>query len=530
MSAEPYPGKPAAGAQRRREERLQDPSEPKATEPTSPTLLDKPRRGLHGLAYTRAAMNAPRRLLVPLFAALGAAALVFPVSALAHGIVGRADLPIPVWLFSWAAAIVLVVSFAALSVLWTSPKLQREHRVRLCRVPPLLGHLVSLLGVAVFALVIYSGFAGTQVWSANFSVTFVYVVFWVGMPIASVLLGNVFAVLSPWRSCARAIRWAGRRFAPGALDEPPFRYPERLGQWPAVALLVGFAWLELVYVERDSPSKIAALSLGYFLVMVAGMLAFGVEEWTERADGFGAYFAMLGRMSPFCGERDGELFVRRPLSGLTQMPVLSGTVALVCAVIGTTTFDGVSNDVLWRKLEPHLQSFFGGVGFHQTPAIELAYTVGLLLCIALIVGIYELGIRGVHTVSRRYGRTELSHSFVHTLVPIGFAYVLAHYFSLLLWQGQAIGYLASDPLGDGSNLLGTSSYQIDYAIISYAAIWYVQVIALVVGHVGGLTLAHDRALSMYRNTQEAVRSQYWMLTVMVAFTSFGLWLLSAVGT
>ena len=146
------------------------------------------------------------------------------------------------------------------------------------------------------------------------------------------------------------------------------------------------------------------------------------------------------------------------------------------------------------------------------------------------MGIYELGIRGVQSVSRRYTRAELSRSFAHTLVPIGFAYVLAHYFSLLIWQGQAIGYLASDPLGNGANLFGTSSYQIDYTIISFAAIWYVQVTALVAGHVGGLTLAHDRALTMYQSAQEAVRSQYWMLTVMVAFTSFGLWLLSAVGT
>jgi hypothetical protein len=136
----------------------------------------------------------------------------------------------------------------------------------------------------------------------------------------------------------------------------------------------------------------------------------------------------------------------------------------------------------------------------------------------------------VRSVSDRYGVAGLSRTFAHTLAPIGFAYVVAHYFSLLIWQGQAIGYLASDPLGNGANLLGTSSYQIDYAIISYAAIWYVQVAALVTGHVGGLALAHDRALSMYRDGQEAIRSQYWMLAVMVAFTSFGLWLLSAVGT
>ena len=466
---------------------------------------------------------------MPALLAPCAAALLFPVAAEAHGIVGRADLPIPVWLFSWAAAIVLVASFVALSALWTRPQLQSEHRSRVLGVPRVLEVLASLFGVLLFALVLYSGFAGSQVWSANFSVTFIYVIFWVGMPIASVLFGDVFAVLSPWRSCARALRWSARRLTGRQFAHPPLRYPTGLGQWPAVALLVGFAWLELVYVERDSPSILAALSLGYFVLMLAGMLTFGIEQWTPSADGFGAYFGLLARMSPLYVE-DGVLYARRPLSGLTGMPVRPGTVALICAVIGTTTFDGFSNDVVWRKLEPHLQSVFSGVGFHQTPSIELAYTAGLLLCIALIAGIYELGIRGVQSVSRRYSRAELSRSFAHTLVPIGFAYVLAHYFSLLIWQGQAIGYLASDPLGNGANLFGTSSYQIDYAIISYAAIWYVQVTALVAGHVGGLTLAHDRALSMYRNAQEAVRSQYWMLTVMVAFTCFGLWLLSAVGT
>jgi hypothetical protein len=470
------------------------------------------------------------RLIAPALGVLTIAALLSPAAAQAHGIVGRADLPIPVWLFSWAAAIVLVVSFVALSVLWTRPRLQRERRVRLFRVPLPIVRLVNLLAVAVFALVLYSGFAGTQVWSANFSVTFIYVIFWVGLPVASVLLGDVFVALSPWRSCARAIRWAGGQVAPRAFARPPLRYPERLGQWPAVAVLIAFAWLELVYVRRDSPSLLAALSLGYFLAMLVGMLLFGVERWAERADGFGAYFNLLSRMSALCADERDVIYRRRLLSGLTGLPIRPGTVALVCTLIGTTTFDGLSNDVVWRKLEPELQSGFGNLGLHQTPATELAYTVGLLACVALVIGVYELAIRGVRSVSSRYGIAELSHSFAHTLVPIGFAYVLAHYFSLLIWQGQAIGYLASDPLGNGANLFGTSSYQIDYAVISYAAIWYVQVTALVAGHVGGLTLAHDRAISIYRNAQEAVRSQYWMLTVMVAFTSFGLWLLSAVGT
>jgi hypothetical protein len=474
-------------------------------------------------------MKSRRRWLAPVLGAFGVAAL-YPASAQAHGIVGRADLPIPVWLFSWAAAIVLVVSFVALSALWTRPQLQRERRTRLFRMPAAVGWLASLLGVALFALVLYSGFDGTEVWSDNFSVTFIYVIFWVGVPIASVLLGDIFAALSPWRSCARAIRWAGRRVAPTAFARPRLRYPRKLGQWPAVAVLIGFAWLELVYVERDRPSVLAAVSLAYFVVMVVGLLLFGVEQWSEQGDGFGAYFKLLSRMSPLCVDEQGFLCARRPLSGLTSMPVRAGTVPLVCTVIGITTFDGFSNGGVWRKLEPELQTVFSDLGFHITPATELAYSVGLLLCVVLIMCIYRLGIAGVRGVSRRYGTAELSHIFAHTLVPIGFAYVIAHYFSLLIWQGQAIGYLASDPLGDGTNLFGTGSYQIDYGIISFAAIWYVQVAALVTGHVGGLTLAHDRAISMYHNAQEAIRSQYWMLTVMVAFTSFGLWLLSAVGT
>jgi hypothetical protein len=475
-------------------------------------------------------MKPRRRPLALALGALGIAALVYPSVAGAHGIVGRADLPIPVWLFSWAAAIVLVVSFVALSALWTRPQLQRERRRRLFHLPTVVGWLGSLIGVALFALVLYSGFDGTEVWSENFSVTFIYVIFWVGVPIASVLLGDIFATLSPWRSCARAIRWVSRRVAPSASARAPLRYPPMLGQWPAVAALIGFAWLELVYVERDQPSILAALSLGYFALMVIGMLAFGVEQWSEQGDGFGAYFKLLSRMSPLSTDERGFVYARRPLSGLTSMPVRAGTVALVCTVIGTTTFDGLSNGGVWRKLEPELQTLFTDIGFHITPATELAYSVGLLLCVILIMGVYRVGIAGVRGVSRRYGVAELSRTFAHTLVPIGFAYVLAHYFSLLIWQGQAIGYLASDPLGNGANLFGTSSYQIDYGIISFAAIWYVQVAALVTGHVGGLTLAHDRAISMYHNTQEAVRSQYWMLTVMVAFTSFGLWLLSAVGT
>ena len=99
--------------------------------------------------------------------------------------------------------------------------------------------------------------------------------------------------------------------------------------------------------------------------------------------------------------------------------------------------------------------------------------------------------------------TQLARTFVHTLVPIAAVYVIAHYFSFLAYNGQAIVYLASDPLGKGWDLFGTADRAIDYGVISATGIWYVQVGVLVLGHVGGLVLAHDRALALYAKARDA---------------------------
>ena len=189
-----------------------------------------------------------------------------------------------------------------------------------------------------------------------------------------------------------------------------------------------------------------------------------------------------------CARTGGGLSTRaEPLSGLTDMPVRAGTVALVCAVIGTTTFDGLTNGgaVAHERAEPAEPASRISASIRR-PRWSSPTRWGSCCAWRSWRGSSALASWGCAASASRYGSVELSHAFVHTLVPIGFAYVLAHYFSLLIWQGQAIGYLASDPLGNGANIFGTSSYQIDYAIISYAAIWYVQVAALVAGHVGGL--------------------------------------------
>ena len=433
----------------------------------------------------------------------------------------------PTWLFAWAAALVLIASFAALGLLWPRPRLERPRVRPLFAIPGWVRPLGGVVGVALYAAVVYSGLAGTSVPSANLAPTAIYVAFWVGIPLLSLLLGDVFALLSPWRAVYRWLSGAARRLSP-SLDAAPLAYPARLGYWPAVAGLAAFGWVELVYVDGDDPATLAALALAYGLVQVVGMSVYGERAWSERADGFGVWFSLCARLSPL-EVRDRRLCRRLPLSGAPRFLPLPGAVALLCVVIGTTTFDGASAGELWVDVAPDLQDAFASLGLGATAASELAFTVGQAAAIALVAALYWAGIRGVRTLDPRRGAGELARTFAHTLVPIAVAYALAHYVSLLVFQGQALAYLVSDPLGTGANLLGTADAQVDYAVVSPNGIWYLQVAALVAGHVAALALAHDRALATFAaDAHAAARSQQWMLAVMVGFTCLGLWLLSAV--
>jgi hypothetical protein len=454
--------------------------------------------------------------------------LLWPSAAQAHGISGGTSLPIPGWLFAWAATVVLVVSFVALAVLWPTPRLADTHPRRLLRLPRWLDVVAAAVGVAVFIVVVYAGLAGEQSATSNITPTYVFVAFWVGVPLLSVVFGDVFRALNPWRAIARAAAALARRVAPPLARTDALTYPRWLGCWPATVGLLAFAWLELVYVNRDQPRTLALLALAYAAVQLIGMTMYGIEIWTRRADAFSVYFSLIARLAPLT-VRDGVLYARVPLSGLPSLELVPGTVALLCVLLGTTTFDGLSAGVLWPDAAAKLEVAFGHVGLGAEQALEAALTVGLLGSVALIAGLYWVGVRGMRSVAPTEHRTaDLAARFAHSLAPVALGYVIAHYFSLLIFGGQSLGYLVSDPLGDGANILGTAHWTVNYTLLSATGIWIVQVAVLVTGHIGGLVLAHERALIVFSRPREAVRSQYWALFVMVAFTSLGLWLLSEV--
>ncbi len=235
---------------------------------------------------------------------------------------------------------------------------------------------------------------------------------------------------------------------------------------------------------------------------------------------------MFGKLGCF-GEKDGRLGVRRPFSAATKWATVPGSAAVVIASIASTSFDGAQEGAFKSALESTFNRLVdAGVGL--TSALRLTDTIFMGLCFLGVGLVYLIGVRGMAGVPGAPSFKKLRDGFAHTLIPIAFAYLVAHYFSLFVFQEQAqFTYLLSDPLGTGTtDLFGTASSGIDFRLLGANAIWYVQVGALVIGHVIGLTLAHDRATAYWGDYRQAARSQYWMLAVMVAFTCFGLYLLS----
>jgi hypothetical protein len=442
---------------------------------------------------------------------------------LAHGLVGRQDLPVPAWLFGWAAAVALIASFVALGALWPKPRLAASGFRPL---PGALGRalgsralerVAGAIGVALLALVIYSGLAGSEETRLNFAPTFVYVHFWVGLVFASALFGDVFRAFNPWRAVGLAVGWVVGRLARGGAPEP-LPYPERLGHWPAAIGILGFAWLELALATGDEPDTVALATIAYSALTFIGMALYGVDRWTERGEAFSVYFGLFARLSAV-ERRDGVVGLRMPLSGLARLEPLPGTVALLAVMIGSTSFDGASEGNLWGDAAPRLVDVFTSLGLGPASALEAAFTLGLVGSVLAVAALYALGVTGARAMA---GGSDLARSFAASLVPIAAAYVAAHYFTLLLYEGQAISWLAADPLGRDEGLSRTP----DYGVIGATAAWYWQVGFVVLGHVAALMLAHDRALELYRDARKAVRSQAWMLGVMVAFTTLALWLLS----
>ena len=284
-----------------------------------------------------------------------------------------------------------------------------------------------------------------------------------GSPLLSVLLGDVFRAFNPWRALARAsARRAGRA---GVRFEAPLAYPARLGRWPAALGILVFAAIELVFAADVHPRGLAVLALVYAVAQLLGMASSassagrlaptrsactsGSSPGSRRCTGSARGCAVrTPALRPDRADRDpgdGRAGVRDDRDDVVRRP--RADVDAGAARSPTRHRSG-------RLARPGAH---GGDHLRRSTARHL---------------------RDAQRSAASGTSGYLAARFAHSLVPIALAYVVAHYFSLLATSGQALGYLISDPLGNGSDLFGTAGWTVDLGVISTTAVWLVQVGAL----------------------------------------------------
>jgi hypothetical protein len=434
---------------------------------------------------------------------------------LAHGVGSKQDLPLPFSFVVIGAAAALVVSFLVLLLLWREPRLDPVGAGR--PLPQSLARALDrravrngmrLLGLVVTAYVLLAALVGKDD-ALNPTATVVYVLFWVGIPLLSVLLGPVWKLINPIRTLHLALS----RVMSTRPQDGLARMPSWLGYWPAAVSLLAFVWMELIAPDR---ATLPVLRLFFAIYLAAHLLAatyFG-SRWFDRCDGFEVFSSLLGRLSVLGRRGDGALVLRNPLNGVAGTPQAPGLFAVVGVLLGSTVFDSLSSSPRW-------------VNFAQTSPLGLQTTAtcGLFFVVSVVTAAF-FGASALTGRGTGYRPVKLAAEFAHSLVPIVAGYFVAHYWSLLVIVGQQSVILLSDPLGTGANWLGTSGRGINASLAEPTATAVIQVTAVVLVHVLGVVLAHDRAIALLPR-RHAIRGQIPLLALMVGYTVGGLVLLFA---
>ena len=482
--------------------------------------------------------------------------------AYAHAFGQRYDLPIPLNYFLLGAAATVAFSFVVLGFFVRGAH-ERIHypTLDLLRVPALgavltsriAGAVVRAASVALFALLLFAGFFGTEKAIDNISPVFIWIIWWVGMGYVVALFGNVWAFLNPWKITfewyRRIIgRIGGRANEP---EDPPFDYPDWLDVWPALALFFLFAWAENVFTSAYQPRALAIMVLLYSILAWAGMAAFGKTAWLRRGEAFAVLFGFFARFSPtearvtdravcadcdsscrlesecvdcydcyeYAAPQDRRLNLRPLAIGLAlQERVPLATAAFVILALATVSFDGFQDTKTWADLRTAMLAY-ASLDVVDTLALAAAPLTFALVYLAFAWGVKALsGDEG--------GVLEVARAYVFSLMPIALAYNLAHFITLLLIQGQLIIPVASDPFGFGWDIFGASDYLVNLEIISAKAVWFISLAAIVAGHVVSVYLAHLISLRRAPSPSAAMRGQIPMLALMIIYTATSLWIIA----
>ena len=461
--------------------------------------------------------------------------------AFSHGFGEGFALTIPVWLWLTGAALSLALSFAA--VIDFVPRALERVDYPVLRLATLhgLAHsagewlliLIRIGLVALLALTIAAGLFGTAEPVRNLAPTMFWVVFWVGTAFLSAVLGGFWMHVNPLCTL-----YDGAAFAWSRLSARPFgfgkSYPAQLETWPAVFLMLVFAWGEHVWSQAALPFALG-MGLGiYVLVSFSAMLVFGRDTWLRHGEIFTIVFSLFARVAPFeirasntPNEPAPALCVRVPGSGLLALERVSISMTVfIVLVLALTSFDGLIETPAWSSFADYLgtsslPAALRGAGLTTLAMLALP-ALFLAACLACAACMRYLGV----PTGRGQNVVDLVRRFVATLIPIAIAYHVAHYVTLLVAEGPRVLALLSDPLGRGWNLFGTAAWRLDLAALD-ARTWWAMVVGVVVaGHVLAVYLTHIVALDVFKDRRRAIVCETPMVALMIVYTVSSLWIMA----
>jgi hypothetical protein len=456
------------------------------------------------------------------FAAAAVSSL--PAIAWSHAFDERYDLPAPLPYFVAGATTAVALSFvvAVMFIRYAPSTVPTEGvAIRSGPVLPALRTACGILSVILLAITITAGLFGTRDPMMNLAPTLVWVVFWVGLSLLVACIGNVWPALDPWHTVFGWLNALARRLGRKNGIVLGLGYPRSIGAWPAVVLLLGVGWLEVVYPEGAEPHRMAQVILVWSAFTLLGSVCFGRDQWQRHADVFALYFAMLGRFAPIAPGRDPRSLVLRP-PGRGLLATNADSIAMVgfiIAMLATVLFDGLLSGQAWWAAQAKLTRAMPLLADSRGYVIG---TLGLVSVWLLLLGGFLLSCWIAVLLVPDRSPKALVFALACTLVPIAIAYNIAHNCSNLLVQGQQVIPLLSDPFGMRWDLFGTAAYRANIGIVDARTTWYVAIGAIVAGHVISIWLAHRVALREFGTPRKAVIASVPLTVLMLAYTALSL--------
>jgi hypothetical protein len=439
------------------------------------------------------------RLATRVSGALGLAiglAVFLPATVAAHTLNATytSRLPLAVYLVGAATTVALSFVFVIVrDVRAAPPDLDAEGSLP----PAWLRYTLRALGLVGWTWIVVQGIAGNSS-DAEVATLFLWVYGWVGLAIVCALVGPVWHFLDPFSTLHDLGAALLRRL--GVTGWAIADYPERLGRWPAVIGFAFFVWLELVIFA--GAATLFVVLVGYTALTLAMMAQFGRDEWRSQGETFTVWYRLLGRLAFWrLVDEDGRVARRAFGSGLLEPGWSAADVTLVALGVSSIIFDGLSQTEAFFTL-------FGAPGIVERTLLLFGF-MGIVVLLAF-------------AVARTVGLAAIGAG----LLPIALGYLIAHYLTYLLIDGQRILIAISDPLQRGANLFGTAFHTPTGDWLPPGLVWTIQLAAVVGGHMLGAWGGHVVAVAdapAGMSVGALRRRQVPLAVVMVSLTTLTLW-------